>query len=191
MSLSAPVFRDLKIRTIGWAFFVVVLLGLLAYPSSPRALDLGLTPSHVYSLWTNINESLVASSRVVSGDTAMRASLKAMKPMKFSGKSPADVLGQLAGYRKKLDRLLRARNLPMAKRVVSDGEAITPSDVYLNSGHVLNAQVRWLIVETGPEQTVSQFYTRHGFSGKTPSDVFALVDLATRRMDRLLSAAGI
>ena len=191
MSLSAPVIRNLKIKTIGWAFFVAVSLGMLAYPSSPRALDLGLTPSHVYSLWTNINDSLVATSRVVSGDTALRASLSAMKPMKFNGKSPADVLGQLAEYRKKLNRLLDAKNLPVAERAETDGASITPSDVYLNSGHVLNAQVRWLITETGPEQTVSQFYTRHGFSGKTPSDVFALVELANRRMDRLLNAAGI
>ena len=191
MSLSAPVIRNLKIKTIGWAFFVAVSLGMLAYPSSPRALDLGLTPSHVYSLWTNINDSLVASSRVVSGDTALRAKISEMKLGNFSGKNPGDVLNHLALYREKLNRLLRAKNLPVVKRVAFDGGVVTPSDVYLNSGHVLTAQIRWLIVETGREQTVSQFYARHGFSGKTPSDVFALVELANRRIDLLLNAARL
>ncbi len=173
------------------AFFIAVLLSVLASPSSLRALDLGLTPSHVYSLWTNINDSLIVSSRVVSGDKALLTTLAEMKPEEFSGKRPADVLNRLAVYREKLNQLLLAKNLPKAKRAALDGGAITPSDVYLNSGHVLTAQVRWLIVETGPEQTVSQFYTRHGFSGKTPSDVFALVELANRRLDLLLNTARL
>ena len=172
-------------------FLIVVFLSLTAYPSGSRALDLGLTPSHVYSLWTNINQSLIASARLVSGDTALAAMLSAMKPATYIGKKPADVLDQLIVYRARLDRLLRASNLPETKQAASDGDAITPSDVYLNSGQVLNAQVRWLIVGTGPEQAVSQFYTRHGFSGKTPSDVFALVVMANQRMALLLDAAGL
>ena len=172
-------------------FLIVGFLCVLIYPSSPRALDLGLTPSHVYSLWTNINDSLVASSRVLSGDAALLASLSAMKARKFSGKKPADVLNHLIKYREKLNKLLTAKKLPLTKRAETVAGAVTPSYVYLNSGHVLNAQIRWLIVETGPEQTVSQFYTRHGFSGKTPSDVFALVQLAIRRMDLLLKAARL
>ncbi len=182
--------RKMKVRGYR-AFIFIVLLSVLAFPTSPRALDLGLTPSHVYSLWTNINDSLIASSRVVSGDKALPTTLATMKPGNFSGKRPADVLNRLAVYREKLNRLLRVKNLPMTKLAKTDGSAITPSDVYLNSGHVLTAQIRWLIVKTGPEQTVSQFYTRHGFSGKTPSDVFALVELANRRMDLLLNAARL
>lgn len=172
------------------AAFFVVFLSLMAYPSGSRALDLGLTPSHVFSLWTNINKSLIASSRLVSNGIELSVMLKAMKPKVFNNKKPADVLDQLAAYRTKLDRLLRAQNLPETKQTTPSDGAITPSDVYVNSGHVLNAQVTWLIVGTGPEQTVSQFYTRHGFSGKSPSDVYALVEMANRRMDQLLQAAG-
>lgn len=171
-------------------FIIAVFLSVLAYPSGSRAIDLGLTPNHVYSLWTNINECLIATSRGTSGGAVLQATLRAMKPRIFSGKSPADVLAQLAEYRAKLDRLLLARNLSRAKRVAPDG-VVTPSDVYLNSGKILDAQMRWMILLTGKEYTVSQFYKRHGFSGKTPSDVFALVDLANRRMDRLLLAAGV
>lgn len=170
---------------------IAVFLSVLAYPSGSRALDLGLTPSHVFSLWTNINENLIVVAGVVSGISALPAALSEMRPNIFSGKSPADVLTQLVVYRTKLNRLLGLKGLPQAEQVETDGGPITPSDVYLNSGHVLGAQVRWLITETGPEQTVSQFYTRHGFTGKTPNDVFALVDLANRRMDRLLRVGGV
>jgi hypothetical protein len=48
-----------------------------------------------------------------------------------------------------------------------------------------------MIVQTDPEQAVSQFYTQQYFSGKTPSDVFALVEIANRRMDLMLRAAGV
>lgn len=171
-------------------FLIVGFLGLLAFPPDSRALDLGLTPSHVYSLWTNINQSLIASSRLVSADSDLPETMSAMEPKTFTGKKPADVLELLILYRAKLDRLLRDRNLPKTKRTAAGSETISPSDVYLNSGHVLNAQVMWMVVSTGPEQTVSQFYTRHGFSGKTPSDVYALVEIANRRMDQLLRAAG-
>ena len=60
--------------------FFVVFLSLMAYPSGSRALDLGLTPSHVFSLWTNINRSLIASSRLVSNGIELSVMLKAMKP---------------------------------------------------------------------------------------------------------------
>lgn len=172
-------------------FLAATLLAVATLSGGAGSRELGLTPSHVFGLWTNINNNLIASSRVVSGDTALPAALGAMKAKKFSGKNPADVLGQLVIYREKLDQLLLAQNLPQTRKVIHDGDITTPSDVYLNSGHVLNAQVRWLIVNTGPEQAVSHFYTRHRFTGKTPSDVFAMVDLANRRMDRLLRESGI
>lgn len=182
--------RNLKIRTIGWAF-VIALMAVPVHPGKGFALDLGLTPSHVYSLWTNINGSLVTVARVISGDPAWRKRLTAYSARKFEGKRPSDVLRRVADYRAKLDRLLRRESLALTKQLPAGEEEVTPSEVYLNSGFVLNAQVRWLIVNTGPEQTVSQFYYRHDFSGETPSDVFALVDLANRRLDEILSKAGL
>lgn len=172
------------------AFIFILFLSAVASPTGLRALDLGLTPSHVYSLWTNINDSLIVSSCVIAADKTLAKRLEAMKPKTFSGKSPADVLGELVIYREKLNRLLRSKNLAETKQTKFDGGVVTPSDVYLNSGHVLNAQIKCLIVTTGKEQAVSRFYTRHGFTGKTPSDVFALVDLANRRIDKLLGAGG-
>ena len=53
-------------------FLIAVVLGVLAAPPSLRALDLGLTPSHVYSLWTHINHNLIESSRLVTSDAGLQ-----------------------------------------------------------------------------------------------------------------------
>ena len=59
--------------------------------------------------------------------------------------------------------------------------------VFLDSGHVLDAAVEWIVRNTPKGQLISQFYARHDVSGKTPSDVFGLVDLADRRIGRILA----
>lgn len=165
----------------------VMALSTALSTGAASALELGMTPSHVFGLWTNINNCLLASAQVVADDTAWQRRLDSMSPAKFDGKKPADVLARMAEFRDKLDRLRQAEGLePTKTNDKTDGE-ITPSDVFLNSGHVLNALVDWTIRNSGPDLLVSQFYSRQEFSGKTPSDVFGLLDLADRRLDALLA----
>lgn len=180
-------------RFTGRKFVVlaVVLAGLLLRPGTGAAIDLGLTPSQVFSLWTNIDDSLLAVARVVSDDADWYGGLAAMAPEEFTDKTPGDVLGQVEVFRAKLDRLRQSGNLKLTERFEEVTGEVTPSVVYLNSGHVLNAQIDWLIRNTGPSQLVSQFYVRHGFTGKRPSDVFGLVDLANRRIDLILAKRGV
>lgn len=173
------------------ALTLAFLAGIGASAGESVALELGLTPSNVFSLWTNVNDALLATARISSGEADWAAELAAMKPRQFAGKKPADVLGQAFAFRDKLDRLRDRGGLGPTKRIgEGDGAEITPSVVFLNSGHVLDGLVLWIIHNSGKEQLVSQFYTLHDVSGKTPSDVFGLVELATRRIDRLLTQAG-
>ncbi len=167
------------------AIVVVTLAGLAAATVNAHALDLGLTPSHVFSLWTNINNALITSARIVSND-AVTETVAAMRPKIFIGKVPADVLERARAVREKLDSLRRNSGLKQTILFNSDQGRITPSDVYLNSGHVLDGLVGWLIHGTGPDLLASRFYVRHKYSGKTPSDVFGLVDLANRRLEMIL-----
>lgn len=169
------------------ANIAVVLVGTVFLPAPGGAFELGLTPSQVFSLWTNINDCLLATARVVSDDGAWRESLAAMTPRRFEGKTPDHVLERLAAFRAKLDKMRRTAGLARVEAVDDGYGAITPGVVFLNSGRVLNGLVEWLIVNTGPEQLVSQFYTRHAFTGKAPSNVFAQVDLAERRIDAILA----
>lgn len=172
------------------AFFSIVLTGLMGMPGLSFAVELGLTPSHVCALWTNVNDGLLASARVVSGDTAWHESLSAMTARKFDGKKPSDVLAQVDKFRAKLDRLRQKAELKPTKQYGEGDGKITPSVVFLNSGHVLDGLADWLIRNTGPDQLIGPIYARHDISGKTPSDAFSLVELANRRLDELLSKAG-
>jgi len=169
---------------------IVIAIGAVAAAPAARAQELGLTPNHVVSLWTDTNDALVVVAGVISDDEAWVDRLAATTARSFSGKAPADVLERVAAFRDKLDRLRRSGGLEPTQRYDNGGGAVTPSVVFLNSGHVLDAVVSWIIENTGREQLVSGFYTRHGFSGKTPSDAFAMVDLANRRIDLILEKAS-
>ena len=152
---------------------------------------LALTPDRVFSLWTNINRSLLAIARRVSDDAAWQARLAAEPPQTFQGKRSADVLERVRIYRAKLNRLLKASGIPPARRFRPHVNPVVPGDVYVNSGYLLNRLVEWLIRSAAPERKVGRFYILHNSTGKTPSDVFVLVALADRRLSRILARAGL
>ncbi len=165
---------------------MAIAIVLAAMPGPARAVELGLTPSHVYSLWTNINAALVTLGPAMTGSDDISKHLEGMTPSAVKNKTPGDVLGQVAVFRTKLDRIGISSGLK-ATQVYSDpkGGKVTPSVVFLNSGNVLDSLVL-LLIRTDDKQLVSGFYKRHEFSGKTPSNVFSLVELANRRMDALI-----
>jgi len=178
-------------------FAGLVALLLFAVPGKSRSLELGLTPSHVYSLWLNINRSLLAYAKIVSDDKSRFVGLAAMQPMVFQGKVPADVYA----LAEKLDARLKGYvSIPTERpdwlkeyEQVSSSpgfkdEVITPSGVFLISTQLLNGIVDMVVDNTGWEQPVSDLYATEPFIGKTPSDVFGLIDLALRRTEIILAA---
>ena len=163
--------------------------GAAVFTDQARARELGLTPSHVFGLWTNINAALVSVADASSGGQNLDDSLTSTKPDRFENKKPADVLARAIEFRAKLDRLLAEHGMAPTKRYPRGAGRVTPSVVFLNSGLLLDAVVGWIIADTAKRQLVSPFYAHHAFSGKTPSDVFGMVDLANRRIDRILATA--
>lgn len=168
-------------------FIAVLLMGLWGGFNTAGAVELGLTPSHVVSLWTNTNNALETMAGIITKDSSLQQKVKATTPLGFTGKKPGEVLKRVAEFREKLDRLRQKSSLPPTKRYQYGSGTITPSVVFLNSGHVLDATVHWVIKNSGKDQLVSPFYVRHDISGKTPSDAFAMVDLANRRIDIILA----
>lgn len=174
-------------RPIRIATLCIVILGLMAATVGRSvAQDLGITPSHVYGMWRNVNDALLAVARVVSDDAAWRASLAEMPVRAVTEKRPAEVLGQVAVFRDQLDRLRRAAGMDAVQRAEDYGGEITPTVVFLNSGQMLNGVVDWLLKYDDPQLLLSQYYRRPRISGKTPGDVFTLVDLANRRIHLIL-----
>lgn len=159
---------------------------ILAAPGA-RAVDLG-TPDYPFALWTQVNESLLVISDLTAPGSGLRERLVDMGPNKFQGKTPADVFGAVRGVRTKLDAWRQRYDLPAAKSYVPRDGVITPIVVFMDSGFVLDGLVDWIARTAGPEQKVGQFFDHIQFSGKKPSDVFGLVDLAGRRLDLIIRA---
>lgn len=161
-----------------------LVAALFLFHAKANSAELGLTPSNVVSLWTNINSALLASAEIATGAEG-RGALESLKIGAFPGKKPADVLAQVTLFRDKLDRVGGKLALkPTAVYTDPEGGTVTPSVVFMNSGHVLDSMVLTVIKLDG-EHLVSGFYASHDFSGKKPSDAYAMVELANRRMDVL------
>ncbi|NQU71645.1 MAG: hypothetical protein HQ514_13910 [Rhodospirillales bacterium] len=185
MAVANRNFQGRRFCSIG-----IVLAGVVFISARGLALDLGLTPSQVLSLWNGINKSLLVVATVVSNDTDWHRYLSELQPETVHGKRPADVLEQLEAYRIKLDRLRRHERMAPTRKFIGDDAPVTPTVVYLNSGMVLNGQIEWLIRNTGRELMISPFYPTHDHVRQnisTPSDVYAMAKLANIRLARILA----
>lgn len=152
--------------------------------------QLGMTPNHVYSLWTNINEGLLAVAEIASGDATWDREVSSLDRRSFTGKVPADVLREAAEFRDRLNQLRERARMPPATAFRETGTVVTPSDVFVNSGYMLDGVVDWIIEMTPPQRLISGFYLLDTFDGKGPGDVYSLVELAVRRLDLVLASVG-
>lgn len=175
----------------------LVVLLLIAAPGKGRSLELGLTPSHVYSLWLNINRSLVIFAKLAPVGEAEFQKIKDMQPAAFKGKKPADVYALAEQVQEKLRGYIPwVSEVPkwlveyekVSPNGVSEKAEITPSAVFLISMKLLNGLVNMVIDNTGWEQPVRDLYVPVIHPGKEPSDVYGLVDLALRRIELILAS---
>ena len=178
-----------------------VLAGLFAVfvlssPVKCRSLELGLTPSHVYSLWHGINQSLLIYSQIISKDEDGFVKLKAMQPKAFENKIPADVYSHAEKVTSRLRGFISiSTDVPgwliefeqISPLTDTKDEEITPSAVFLISTQILNSIVDVVVDNTDWEQPVSDLYAIDLRTDKAPSDVFGLVDLALRRTGIILA----
>jgi len=186
----------LKGKSVPFFLAGLVVLLVVASPGKSRALELGFTPNHVFSLWLDINRSLLAYAKIISDDQEKQDELEAMQPLIFKGKVPADVYGLAE---KVTDRLQGHIHIPVdapgwlieyEQISVSnkpDNQGITPSAVFLISTQLLNGIVDVVVENTGWEQSVSDLYAAEQHFDKTPSDVFSLVDLTLQRLEIILA----
>jgi hypothetical protein len=181
---------------------IIAILALFLVAAMPAQAvaqtgELGLTPSPVYGLWRNINKAVMAYGRLYIIDEAWLGKLEDMEPNKFSEKIPADVLELVERFDAKLNELNelkghKKRNVAdslldgsLPHLLSTDVSRITPSHVFLRSGQLLINISGSILIESTAAVVISPFFEEHKFSGKTPSDVFGLVDRALRRLDKI------
>ena len=126
--------RIASLRTLRLMLVALIAFATLIPQAEAQSTDIGMTPSHVAGLWTNINRALITAARLSGNDTGLVRDLEAMQPNSFSGKNPKDVLGKVTEVRAKLDQF-RAKSELMRTEVYGNGDGtVNPTIVFLNSG---------------------------------------------------------
>ncbi len=142
-----------------------------------------IKPAGPFRLWTAINKVLpeYASSK---GGKDLRSRIDGMSAGRFKGRNPGDVMAQTEIFRAILENIRGQLKLPEIKTYKDPlGRKITPAVVFLNAGHVLDSLVETLYISSKKSQdALGWFYDVPHVAGKTPSDVFGMVHLATRRL---------
>ncbi len=142
-----------------------------------------IAPDGPFRLWTAINRVLLDYASLKGGNE-LRSQVEGLSPGQFYNRTPGDVLTQTAEFRATLEKLRARLDLPKV-RIYEDplGREVTPGVVFVNAGHIMDATVfAYYTASDKPDEALGNFYDVPVVTGKTPSDVFGLVQLATRRL---------
>jgi hypothetical protein len=182
-------------RIITPALFALTVL--ISHPA--KAIELGLTPSDVFGLWTNINKVILDFGRTHLSDKAAIDALIAVQAKSHTNKTPTDVLGQVDNFRKISVSLHQDHKGSAVDQRLEDeiiflirhhNEGTTPSVVFMRSSDVLIEMAHSLFSEGDTRLLVSRYFAEHLFNDKTPSDVYSLVSLAIMRLGFVLGHAS-
>ncbi len=179
----------MKALKLAAPLLLALVLAGPALASEPKAstgevVKLGkISPNGPYRLWTIINKVLPAYA-AAKGGASLRAQVESMAPLAVSGKKPGHVLAQSVQFRATLDAAGQAMKLAKVQ-IYKDplGRTVTPGVVFVNAGYSLDRLVEaYFVALNKPDAQVGDFYDVPVAAGKSPSEVFALVELATRRL---------
>lgn len=142
-----------------------------------------INPSGPFRLWTAINKVLPEYASL-KGGKELRSRIEGMSAGKFEDKTSGTVMSQTNKFREVLERIRVRYNLPKIKSYQDPlGRKITASTAFLNAGHILDSIVETLFIASNKSKgELGELYDVGYVGGKTPSDVFGLVNLATRRL---------
>ncbi|MEE8395152.1 MAG: hypothetical protein V3S29_03795 [bacterium] len=167
-----------KLVALVWLLALAAPLPALAYEKYGN-----IPPDGPFHLWLGINEFMP----LLTANSSKARAIRAVKAKRFRGKTPGAVLGNVVRFRNKLNRVLAKYRLDKTREFRSPtGEKVSPSIVYINAGHVYDSVVGVLLEANPKNQTYREIFLIPYPKGKTPSDVFELVDLAIRKLDLLL-----
>ncbi len=151
----------------------------------------GFTPNNLYPLWNNIN--IVIEKIALLYPPEVQTEFSKIEVEMYAGKSPSDVLMNANNFVKIFNTFLFEHNMPSINLYDFDmlnRAEITPSEVYIYSGEVLDKAVKALL-DIENKYKVQEFYKIIHVMNKAPSDVYGLTELAKNRMNLLLQSALI
>lgn len=138
-----------------------------------------VTPTEVYSLVQNYDKLFI---HYLQTHTNKSSKARTMKMKSIRGKTPEDVFVILEKFSKSLDKLARRAGLKTVPRIKRDQSKAIPAEVFLQAGNNLDSFVEYMDKKE-PNNIWGQYYIVYKYGkSKSPSDVYALVDLQIRRL---------
>ncbi|MEZ8141986.1 hypothetical protein A1OO_10635 [Enterovibrio norvegicus FF-33] len=142
-----------------------------------------LTPTQVYSLVKNI-DSMVMHYAYRYKPKISSSLPRNVIPVK--NYRPEQVFLALAKLGDDIDLFAKQVGTPVIKRVKRQGSEAIPAEVFLLAGACLDS-LSTILATLEPHNSFGDFYShRHYERTRTPSDVYALVDLIHRKLTVLV-----
>lgn len=143
-----------------------------------------LTPTEVFSLVKNVDAIVMHYAYRYKPELA---SSLPRKIIPVQGYTPEQVFVALSQLANRIDQLADDYGIDLVERVTREKAQAIPAEVFLLAGACLDTIAATLSVME-PENSFGDFYSNRTYQRpKTPSDVYAMVDLIDRKLVVLLS----
>ena len=143
-----------------------------------------VTPPEVYALLQNYETVFMYYVNTHKKSTIAR--VRALKLAPAGKKTPDDAFQKLHGLANSLDKLMKKTNLPPVLRIKRETAKAIPAEVFLQTGHNLDALVN-MMNKLEPGKSWGSYYKNIEYKHSLkPADVYALADLLTRRLELVL-----
>ena len=133
------------------------------------------TPNETYAMATLLQKKVALIAKKVRAPGVLEVA-----EVTVSGKTPTDVFALVLKLHQAINRLQKRANLTVTDVRIPREAKITPNSVY-NALRLSNADLNQLLMELGIDAE-ALLVNRPHFEGKTPDDVYALVDRLDREM---------
>ena len=174
---------------------IVAVLGIAFTASTARAAaDMPLklygkvVPTDVYRVGIAIKQFARDIVKKTAGKAA-RNTLLSLTANKVSGKKPSDAVQAVYALHDQVNVLRKQKGLKRIGRYARKDGKVTPAIVFINAGIALDglAQISQRIDST---KNYGDLYEAPELSGKTPSDVYAIMNLSSRILAALTAKPG-
>jgi hypothetical protein len=134
------------------------------------------TPNETYALAKKIYEK----SRILADHLKVR---KVEEIARVEGKRPKDVFHLTKKLNDRIRTLQKRANMNVTVIEIPEEKTITPNTVY-NALRIINASVNEVLIQLGIDAEDVEA-AQNPVQGKTPSDVYAIVERTVRQIDQL------
>jgi hypothetical protein len=189
-------------KCTGSKFIMLLVFAVCSFaPSSADSQITKITPSQPYAIWININQALIDLSTLKVSDVEVYKQIEEVGLESFSGKKPDDVYILVGEFRQGFsvysgrDLTTHGDNISELEETIiytlrTANNEIIPAMVFSRSVLVLDLIMQSYIELDSSARLLSPYYKLGQYDDKNPSDVYALVDLASKRLQILINAEG-